>query len=287
MAGDSEVLVPEIHEDQLPGSEAKLEPKPDWRPRYAGSGRLKGKVAIVTGGDSGIGRAVAALFAREGADIAILYLCEHEDAAKTKEIVEKEGRRAIAVAGDIGSKEFCEEAVRTTVDALGRLDILVNNAGEQHPDKDIRAITEDQLRRTFQTNIFGMFFMTQAARPHLKAGASIVNCTSVTTYKGSPDLLDYSSTKGAIVAFTRSLAKNLVKEGIRVNAVAPGPIWTPLNPFGGQPPGDIKDFGKDTPMGRPGQPNEVAPSFLFLACDDASYMTGQVLHPDGGESTSS
>ncbi|HWI77063.1 MAG TPA: glucose 1-dehydrogenase [Sphingomicrobium sp.] len=287
MAEDTDVLVPEIHEDQLPGSEARLEPKPDWHPRYAGSGRLKDKVALVTGADSGIGRAVAALFAREGADIAIVYLCEHEDAAKSKQIVEEEGRRAITIAGDIGSKEFCDEAVRKTIDAFGRLDVLVNNAGEQHPDKDVRDITEEQLRRTFQTNIFGMFFMTQAARPHLKNGAAIINCTSVTMYKGSPDLLDYSSTKGAITAFTRSLAKNLVKDGIRVNAVAPGPIWTPLNPYGGQPPEDVKEFGKDSPMGRPGQPNEVAPSFLFLACDDASYMTGQVMHPDGGESTSS
>jgi NAD(P)-dependent dehydrogenase (short-subunit alcohol dehydrogenase family) len=287
MPDDADVLVPEIHEDQLPGSEAKLDPKPDWEPRYPGSGRLKGKVALITGADSGIGRAVAALYAREGADVAIAYLCEHEDAAKTKEIVEKEGRRAITIAGDIGSKEFCEKAVKQTVDELGRLDILVNNAGEQHPDKDIRDITEEQLRRTFQTNIFGMFFMTQAARPHLKRGSSIINCTSVTMYKGSADLLDYSSTKGAITAFTRSLAKNLVEDCIRVNSVAPGPIWTPLNPFGGQPPEDMKDFGKSTPMGRPGQPNEVAPSFLFLACEDSSYMTGQVLHPDGGESTSS
>jgi NAD(P)-dependent dehydrogenase (short-subunit alcohol dehydrogenase family) len=287
MADDADVLVPEVHEDALPGSEAKLEPKPDWHPHFPGSGRLKDKVAIVTGGDSGIGRAVAALFAREGADVAIVYLCEHEDAAKSKQIVEQEGGRAITIAGDIGSKEFCDDAVKQTVDAFGRLDILINNAGEQHPDKDIRTITEEQLRRTFQTNIFGMFFMTQAARPHLKKGSAIVNCTSVTMYKGSPQLLDYSSTKGAITAFTRSLAKNLVKDGIRVNAVAPGPIWTPLNPYGGQPPEDIKDFGKDSPMGRPGQPNEVAPSFLFLACEDASYMTGQVLHPDGGESTSS
>jgi NAD(P)-dependent dehydrogenase (short-subunit alcohol dehydrogenase family) len=177
--------------------------------------------------------------------------------------------------------------VKRTVDQLGRLDILVNNAGEQHPDKAITDITENQLKRTFQTNIFGMFFMTQAAMPHLKDGSAIINCTSVTMYEGSPQLLDYSSTKGAITAFTRSLAKNLVDQGIRVNAVAPGPIWTPLNPFGGQEPEKIPEFGKDTPMGRPGQPNEVAPSFLFLACDDASYMTGQVLHPDGGESTSS
>ncbi|MDP8994049.1 MAG: SDR family oxidoreductase [Pseudomonadota bacterium] len=271
-----------IHEDALPGHESELEPKPDWEPRYPGSGRLKGKVALVTGADSGIGRAVAALFAREGADVAILYLCEHDDAKKTKEIVEAEGRRAITIAGDVGERDFCERAVKETVDRLGALDILVNNAGEQHPDEDIRDITEEQLRRTFQTNIFGYFFMVQAARPHLKKGSAIINCTSVTTYKGSELLLDYSSTKGAIVAFTYSLSQNLIKDGIRVNAVAPGPIWTPLNPFGGQPPEKVKDFGKNTPMGRPGQPNEVAPSFLFLACEDSSYMAGQVLHPNGG-----
>jgi len=278
----SDVLDPPVHEDALPGHESQLEPKPDWAPRYPGSGRLQGKVALITGADSGIGRAVAALFAREGANIAILYLCEHDDAAKTKQIVEAEGRKAITVAGDLGSKDFCTRAVEQTVRDLGGLDILVNNAGEQHPDKDIRDITEEQLRRTFQTNIFSMFFLTQAARDHLKRGSAIINCTSITMYKGSKALLDYSSTKGAITAFTRSLSQNLVKDGIRVNAVAPGPIWTPLNPFGGQPPEKIPDFGKDTPMGRPGQPNEVAPSFLFLACEDSSYITGQVLHPNGG-----
>ena len=282
---DPDVIEPMIHEDRLPGHESQLEPKPDWEPRYPGSGRLDGKVALITGADSGIGRAVAALFAREGADIAILYLCEHDDAAKTKEIVEKEGRQAIAIAGDVGDKQFCEKAVQQTVDQLGKLDILVNNAAEQHPDEDIRDITEEQLRRTFQTNIFGYFFMVQAAMPYLKEGSAIINCTSETMYKGSPQLLDYSATKGAITAFTRSLARNLVKQGIRVNGVAPGPIWTPLNPFGGQKPEDIPEFGKDTPMGRPGQPNEVAPSFLFLACEDASYMTGQVLHPDGGDTS--
>jgi NAD(P)-dependent dehydrogenase (short-subunit alcohol dehydrogenase family) len=276
-----------VHEDQLPGHESELEPKPDWHPRYKGSDRLKGKVALITGADSGIGRAVAALFAREGADVAILYLCEHDDAAKTKDIVEQEGRRAITIAGDVGSKEFCERAVEQTVKELGRLDILVNNAAEQHPDEDIRDITEEQLKRTFQTNIFGYFYMVQAALPHLKEGSAIINCTSVTMYKGSPQLLDYSATKGAITAFTRSLSRSLVDKGIRVNGVAPGPIWTPLNPFGGQKPEDIPEFGKDTPMGRPGQPNEVAPSFLFLACEDSSYMIGQVLHPNGGDLTSS
>jgi len=283
----SDVMEPMIHQDQEPGHESKLEPKPDWEPRYPGSRRLEGKVALITGGDSGIGRAVAALFAREGADIAIVYLCEHDDAAKTKQIVESEGRRAITIAGDLGDKRFAEKAVQQTVDQLGSLDILINNAGEQHPDKDIRDITEDQLKRTFQTNIFGMFFITQAAMPHLKKGSAIVNCTSETTYKGSPELLDYSSTKGAILGFTRSLAKNLIEKGIRVNGVAPGPIWTPLNPSGGQRPEKIPEFGKDTPMGRPGQPKEVAPCFLFLACEDSSYMAGQVLHPDGGNTTSS
>ncbi|MDX3883136.1 MAG: SDR family oxidoreductase [Sphingomonas sp.] len=273
---------PMIHEDALPGSEANLDPAPDWRPRYPGSGRLAGKVALITGADSGIGRAVAALFAREGADIAILYLCEHEDAEATAAIVRAEGRRAIAIAGDIGDKAFCERAVAEVVAKLGRIDVLVNNAGEQHPDQDITDISEQQLRRTFQTNIFGMFFITQAVRPHLEPGSAIVNCTSVTSYQGSKELLDYSATKGAITAFTRALSENLVGEGIRVNAVAPGPIWTPLNPSGGASPEKLATFGESTPMGRPGQPNEVAPAFLFLACEDASYMSGQVLHPNGG-----
>jgi len=273
---------PMIHEDALPGHESELEPKPDWQPRYRGSDRLRDKVALISGADSGIGRAVAALFAREGADIAFIYLCEHDDAKKSCEIVETEGRRALAIAGDVGDKAFCEQAVRDVISKFGRIDILVNNAGEQHPDEDIADITEDQLRRTFQTNIFGMFFLTQAVRPHLKEGAAIVNCTSVTSFQGEKELLDYSSTKGAITSFTRSLAQNLADKKIRVNAVAPGPIWTPLNPFGGASEEKIKTFGQSTPMGRPGQPNEVAPAFLFLACEDASYMTGQVLHPNGG-----
>jgi NAD(P)-dependent dehydrogenase (short-subunit alcohol dehydrogenase family) len=271
-----------IREDDLPGHESRLQPKPDWAPFYPGSGRLAGKVALVTGADSGIGRAVAALFAREGADIAILYLCEHDDAAETKRIVEAEGRRAFTVAGDLGDKSFCDRAVAQVVEALDGIDILVNNAGEQHPDEDIRDISEQQLKRTFQTNIFSMFFLTQAARPHLKRGSAIINCTSITMYQGSKELLDYSATKGAITAFTRSLSENLVGDGIRVNGVAPGPIWTPLNPCGGATEEKMKTFGEDTPMGRPGQPNEVAPSFLFLACEDSRYMSGQVLHPNGG-----
>ncbi len=278
----SENFTDMIHEDSLPGHESAMVDKPDWRPRYPGSGRLTGKVALITGADSGIGRAVAALYAREGADIAILYLCEHDDAQQTKRIVMAEGRRAITIAGDVGDRAFCDDAVSQVIDEFGRLDILVNNAGEQHPDKDIRDITEEQLRRTFQTNIFGMFFLTQAARPHLKTGSAIINCTSITMYQGSAELLDYASTKGAITAFTRSLSENLIGDGIRVNAVAPGPIWTPLNPCGGASPEKLAHFGEDTPMGRPGQPNEVAPSFLFLACEDSSYMSGQVLHPNGG-----
>ena len=271
-----------IHEDALPGHESELDPKPEWEPRYPGSGRLDGKVALVTGGDSGIGRAVAALFAREGADVAIAYLCEHDDAEKTASIVTNEGRNALTIPADLGEKEACDDVIAKVIDKFGRLDILVNNAGEQHPDQAIEDISEDQLRRTFQTNIFAMFFLTQAAMPHLKSGAAIVNCTSVTMYQGSKELLDYSSTKGAITAFTRSLSENLVGKGIRVNGVAPGPIWTPLNPFGGASDDKLKHFGESTPMGRPGQPNEVAPAFLFLACDDSSYMSGQVLHPNGG-----
>ena len=281
----SNTFQPEIDEQpRMPGAESAMDDKPDWHPRYPGSGRLNGKVAIVTGADSGIGRAVAALFAREGADITIVYFAdeEAEDAEKTKAIVKDEGREAICLQGDVGCQEFANKVVAATIDRFERLDIVINNAGEQHPDEEIEDITEDQLRRTFQTNIFSMFFMVQAARPHLAKGSAIVNCTSVTMYKGSDNLLDYSATKGAITAFTRSLSENLIDDGIRVNAVAPGPIWTPLNPFGGQPPEDMDDFGKNTPMGRPGQPNEVAPAFLFLACDDSSYMSGQVLHPNGG-----
>lgn len=276
---------PEIDEEpRMPGAESDMDDKPDWRPRYEGSDRLKGKVAIVTGADSGIGRAVAALYAREGADIVIVYYADEEsgDAEKTKSIVENEGRKAIGMKGDLGRREFADRVVAETMAKFGRIDVVVNNAGEQHPDHEVEDITEEQLRRTFQTNIFSMFYLVQAARPHLERGAAIVNCTSVTMYKGSDNLLDYSATKGAITAFTRSLSENLIEDGIRVNAVAPGPIWTPLNPCGGQPPDEMDDFGKDTPIGRPGQPNEVAPSFLFLACEDSSYMSGQVLHPNGG-----
>lgn len=266
----------------MQGQEAALQREPKWQPIYPGSGRLAGKVAIVTGGDSGIGRAVAALFAREGADVAIVFRHDREDAHATAEIVAQEGRHALCLQGDVGDAAFCRAVVDKVVDRFGGLDVLVNNAGEQHPAEDIRNISQEQLEGTFRTNIFGMFHMVQAALDHLEAGAAIVNCTSVTMYKGSPKLLDYSATKGAITAFTRSLSQNLVSKGIRVNAVAPGPIWTPLNPMGGADPEKVKTFGEDTPMERAGEPNEVAPSFLFLACADSSYMTGQVLHPNGG-----
>ena len=283
LLADGVLFVPPIHEDALPGHETALEPKPDFMPRYPGSGRLAGKVAIVTGADSGIGRAVAVLFAREGAKVAVAYLCEDDDARITGDAVRAEGSEALLFAGDLGHPETGKRLVDAVIAKWGQLDVLVNNAGEQHADKDIRDITVHQLQRTFQSNIFAMFYLVQAARDHLKKGAAIINCTSITMYAGEPQLLDYSATKGAITAFTRSLSQNLIEHGIRVNGVAPGPIWTPLNPSGGSTPDKLATFGQDTPMGRPGQPNEVAPAFLFLACDDASYVSGQVIHPNGGQ----
>jgi NAD(P)-dependent dehydrogenase (short-subunit alcohol dehydrogenase family) len=266
-----------------PGSEAAMTPKPKAEDEnYRGSGKLQNKVALITGGDSGIGRAVAIAFAKEGADVAIVYLNEHDDAKETKNLVEKHGRRAVAIAGDITDENFCQHAVQQAVDEFGKLDILVNNAAEQHPQKSIEDITKEQLERTFQTNIFSMFYLTKAALKHLQQGSAIINTTSVTAYKGNPQLLDYSSTKGAIVAFTRSLSQNLVEKGIRVNAVAPGPIWTPLIPST-FPEEKVESFGKQVPMQRAGQPEEVAPSYVFLASDDASYISGQVIHPNGGE----
>jgi NAD(P)-dependent dehydrogenase (short-subunit alcohol dehydrogenase family) len=270
-------------EQKPPGKESQMRPRPRAEDeKYRGSGKLQDKIAIITGGDSGIGRAVAIAFAKEGADVALVYLKEHEDAQETKDLVAKQGRKAVTIAGDITQEGFCQQAIQQTVDEFGKLDILVNNAAEQHPQKSIEDISQEQLERTFRTNIFSMFYLTKAAIKHLQPGSSIINTTSVTAYKGSSQLLDYSSTKGAIVAFTRSLSQNLVTKGIRVNAVAPGPIWTPLIPstFPGE---KVETFGKDVPMGRPGQPEEVAPSFVFLASDDASYISGQVLHPNGGE----
>ncbi|EIM25579.1 SDR family oxidoreductase [Microvirga lotononidis] len=284
MSSEQQQTMPPQVQDKQPGHETEMNPRPDYEPRYPGSGRLNGKVALITGGDSGIGRAAAVLFAREGADIAILYLNEGKDAQETKRLIEREGRTCLTIAGDVGDPNVCRSAVDQVVQRFGKLDVLVNNAAEQHPKKDIAEITPDQIDRTFRTNIFGYFYMVQAAMPHLKKGSAIINTTSVTAYRGSSELLDYSATKGAIVAFTRSLAQKLASEGIRVNGVAPGPIWTPLIPST-FPVEKVKQFGANTPMKRPGQPNEVAPSYLFLACEDSSYITGTVLHPNGGDPT--
>jgi NAD(P)-dependent dehydrogenase (short-subunit alcohol dehydrogenase family) len=276
---------PPQHQDVQPGHEHAMTPEPVYvAPHQKGGDKLKGKVALVTGGDSGIGRAVAVAFAIEGADVAILYKNEHDDAHLTKTEVEKRGRKALLLPGDVGDEAFVKEAVAQTVAKLGRLDILVNNAAEQHPEQDVLDIKAENLLSTFKTNILAMFHTVQAALPHLRKqeGATIINTTSVTAYRGSPGLLDYSSTKGAIVAFTRSLSGMLAKEKIRVNAVAPGPIWTPLIPAT-FPPEKVAKFGADVPMKRPGQPWEVATCFVFLASQDASYITGQVLHPNGGE----
>jgi len=273
---------PPQQQRRQPGIQSKMSPPPRSEGRDPARGRLEGKVALITGGDSGIGRAVALAFADEGAHVAIVYKNEHGDARDTRRMVEERGRRAIVVAGDIGDERFCAAAVRAAVKALGRLDVLVNNAAEQHPQDDIRKITRQQLERTFRTNIFAMFYMTKAAMPHLRPGSAIVNSTSVTAYRGSNHLIDYASTKGAIVSFTRSLAQALAEKKIRVNAVAPGPIWTPLIPAS-FPRKKVATFGSDVPLGRAGEPAEVAPSYVFLASDDAAYMTGQVLHPNGGE----
>jgi NAD(P)-dependent dehydrogenase (short-subunit alcohol dehydrogenase family) len=275
--------VPAQRQARQPGIEAEMTPRPRSEDAgQRGSGKLEGKVAIITGGDSGIGRAVAIAFAREGADVAVLYLDEQQDAEETRRKIEEKGRRCLLIAGDVGDEGFCQEAVERTVRELGGLDVVVNNAAEQHPQEGLEGISREQLERTFRTNIFGQFFLTRAALRHLGEGSAIVNTTSVTAYEGNPQLIDYSSTKGAIVAFTRSLAKNLAARKIRVNAVAPGPIWTPLIPAT-FPPEKVESFGKDVPLGRPGQPEEVAPCYVFLASDDASYMSGQVLHPNGGE----
>ncbi|MHA6300100.1 SDR family oxidoreductase [Devosia sp. CAU 1758] len=269
-------------QDHQPGRETEMHPKPEYMPKFLGNGRLRDKVAIITGGDSGIGRACAVLFAREGAQVALVYLEETEDATITADAVKAEGKEALLLRGDVGDKGFCETVVGQVIENFGKLDVLVNNAAEQHMQTELEDISEAQLRRTFETNFFGYMFMTQAALPYLRKGASIVNTTSITAYRGSPSLMDYASTKGAIVAFTRSLSGSLAEKGIRVNGVAPGPIWTPLIPAS-FPADKVAKFGTDEPLGRPGQPNEVATSHLFLACDESSYMTGQVLHPNGGE----
>jgi NAD(P)-dependent dehydrogenase (short-subunit alcohol dehydrogenase family) len=275
-------LQPPQHQRRQPGREHKMKPRPQAEDeKHRGSGKLQGKVAIITGGDSGIGRAVAIAFAKEGADVSIVYLEERTDANETKRLVGRHGSKCLLIEGDVGEEEFCRKAITQTVKEFGKLDILVNNAAEQHPQDSIGKITEKQLEQTFRTNIFSFFFMAKAALKHLKKGAAIINTTSVTAYKGSPHLLDYSSTKGAITSFTRSLSQALAGKCIRVNGVAPGPIWTPLIPstFSAK---DVEAFGSDVPLGRAGQPEEIAPSYVFLASDDSSYMTGQVLHLNGG-----
>jgi len=271
---------PQVQEHQ-PGRESKMSPRPEYLPNYPGVGKLKDKVAIITGGDSGIGRAVAVAMAREGALISILYLEEQDDAEETKRLVEAEGSRAILFAGDVGDEMFCWESVERTFEEFGRIDILVNNAAEQHEIEYPADLSSEQLERTFRTNVFSQFHMTRACLQYMQAGSSIINTTSITAYQGHKTLIDYAATKGAIVAFTRSLSEALVDKGIRVNGVAPGPIWTPLIPasFKAQ---KVAEHGASAPMERAGQPNEVAPCYVFLASDDASYMSGQVLHPNGG-----
>lgn len=274
--------IPAQKQNQQPGLEKLMNPKPIYDdPEYKGTGKLKNKVAIITGGDSGIGKAVAIAYAKEGAKIAIIYLNEHEDAKDTKKIIEDKGSSCLTIPGDIGNDQFCKDAVDKIIKEYGKIDILVNNAGEQHPQNSIEDITKEQLERTFKTNIFAMFYMTKAVMPYLKSGDSIINTASITAYKGHETLIDYSSSKGAIVSFTRSLSLSLENRSIRVNAIAPGPIWTPLIPstFSDY---DVSQFGLDTPLGRAGQPAELAPSYVFLASNDSSYVSGQTLHINGG-----
>lgn len=280
--GQKQTLPPQ-HQNHRPGSETEMNPLPKYESsQYKAAGKLEGKVALITGGDSGIGRAVAVTYAKEGADVSIVYLSEHKDAEETKRQVEQEGRKCILIAGDIGDDAFCTDAVKQTIEQLGKLDILVNNAAEQHPQKSIEDISKDQLERTFRTNILGMFYMTQAVMPHLGQGSAIINTASITAYRGSPNLIDYSATKGAIVSFTRSLSMNIVDKGIRVNGVAPGPIWTPLIPSTFTED-EVSKFGASQPMKRPGQPEELAPAYVYLASSDSSYVSGQIIHINGGE----
>ena len=276
--------IPAQSQDRQPGLESEMNPQPQYdRESYRGSEKLKGKVALITGGDSGIGRSVAVLYAKEGADVAIVYLDEHQDAQKTKELVEAEGQKCLLLPGDISNEQFCHETVQKTVEQLGKLNILVNNAAEQYMEnpETLEDIDSARLGSIFSTNIFSMFYLCKAAIPHLKEGSSIINTTSINAYKGNAPLLSYSTTKGAILAFTRSLSQSLLKKGIRVNGVAPGPIWTPFIPDA-FPAEQVEGFGKQVPMQRPGQPVEVATSFVFLASYDSSYFAGQILHPNGG-----
>lgn len=273
--------LPPQEQERQPGDEHEMYPSPDFAPHYRGSDRLKDKVAIITGGDSGIGRATAVLFAREGAKVAFLYKDETEDAKETERLIREEGSEAFSMSGDVGVPDTARSFISKVVERFGRIDVLINNAAEQHYQEELTDISDEQLERTFRTNIFGMFSVTKAALPHMREGSSIICTTSVTAYKGQDVLMDYASTKGAILAFVRALSGNLASKGIRVNGVAPGPIWTPLIPAS-FPAENVAKFGKNVPLGRPGQPNEVAPCMLFLACEDSSYMTGQILHPNGG-----
>lgn len=282
MANKQNNEFPPQHQNHQPGTETEMHPVPiSVDPNYKGSGKLKNKVALITGGDSGIGKAVAIYFAKEGADVSIVYLEENKDAQETKKAVEAEGQQCLLIAGDIGDESFCKDCTNQTLEKFGKIDILVNNAAEQHPQKSLLDISAEQLEKTFRTNIFSMFYLTQAVLPHLKKGSSIITTSSITAYKGHEQLIDYSSTKGAIVSFTRSLAMSLAKQGIRVNSVAPGPIWTPLIPstFTAD---QVKSFGSTTPMGRAGQPFELAPAYVYLASDDSTYVSGQTIHINGG-----
>jgi NAD(P)-dependent dehydrogenase (short-subunit alcohol dehydrogenase family) len=274
---------PPQHQYHQPGIESEMNPLPiSVDPNYKGSGKLSNKTAIITGGDSGIGKSVAIYFAKEGADVTIVYLNETADAEETKQLIEAEGQKCLLFSGDVGNEELCKQIIKKTIDQFGKIDILVNNAAEQHPQKSLLNITSAQLEKTFRTNIFSYFYMTKMALPYLESGASIINTASITAYEGNEQLLDYSSSKGAIVSFTRSLAKSLAPQGIRVNGVAPGPIWTPLIPstFTAD---QVATFGTNTPMGRAGQPHELAPSYVFLASDDSSYVSGQMIHVNGGK----
>ncbi len=276
--------IPAQSQKRKPGLESKMDPPPQYdRDTYKGSGKLEGKVALITGGDSGIGRSVAVLYAKEGADVAVSYLNEHEDAKETQRLVQQQGKKCFLLPGDISEENFCTEIIQKVVDKFGQLDILVNNAAEQYQEdgQTLESIDAERLNKIFGVNIFSMFYLTKAAIPHLKAGSTIINTTSINAYKGNSLLISYSTTKGAILAFTRSIAEPLLEKGIRVNAVAPGPIWTPFIPST-LDADDVEGFGKQVPMKRPGQPVEVATCFVFLASEDSSYLAGQVLHPNGG-----